>query len=63
MKLDDFAGYIAGEYEVWDEGEIDPETMERPKPMFKTGEVEQTYGLRYTEFIAPLIKAAQELEA
>ena len=57
-STENFAGYIEAEVEV-DEND-DPLNGEGAK-WKKTGE--KTYGLRYQEFIAPLIKAIQEQQA
>ena len=61
LKINDFAGYITG-YQKTKVDILDEKTKEK---IGEKDEINDTpyFALRYTEFIAPLIKAVQELSA
>ena len=64
IHTDNFAGYVATDIyvsgsELYDNKKINEENIDTGSLTFD----HTSYGLRYTEMIAPMIKAIQELSA
>ena len=58
----DFAGYVEGQHKILVKKKINPDTGKiDPEEKDKFIKGDKYFGLRYTEFICPLIKSIQEL--